>query len=83
MLKELFTTTTDGKTSASHLWFHIGNTAAVLIYILVGIRVADLIIIKPELATTNIEALVWFTFVIVAVITGNKLANTIANYKLN
>ncbi len=62
--------------SASHLWFHLGNTAATGVFIKVGIAVA-------AMPNPNIEGLAIFMFAYLGLITGNKLAMKVIQYKMS
>lgn len=81
-LKQLFTTGDSNNPSASQLWFHIMNTAVLLIYLFIGIKVGLIINVGVDNAPQLIDSMMWLTGVVSGIITGNKFANMVVNLKL-
>ena len=81
-LKQLFTVGDSTSPSSSQLWFHLVNIGVMVIYLLIGYKVAMLIPVDAAHASQLIDSMIWFTGVISGIITSNKFANVVANLKL-
>ena len=66
----------DGTVSASYLWFKIVNCCICVAYMMLTWNVS-------HQATPNLEGFAWLTLVIAGIITGNKFANKLLEYKYN
>lgn len=58
----------NGEASSSKLWLNITNTAIVSIYVALGLN-------QYHSTTPDLEGIAILTFVLAAIVTGNKLAN--------
>lgn len=80
--KQLLTAGNSESPSSSVLWFHLVNTAVLVVYLFIGLKVAYLISTSAVNAPMLIDSVTWLTLVISGIITGNKFANNLANLKL-
>lgn len=77
VLKELLNAPgTNDKVSSSYLWFHLGNLAATVVFVRAGWAEAG----GPS---PNFEGLTLLMVVYLGLITGNKLAVKVLEYKTN
>jgi hypothetical protein len=68
--------------SSSQLWFHLVNLAVWILYVSIGVSISYRIWGGADNGVQLLTEFTWLTGVVTSIITGNKFANKLIEFKL-